>query len=112
MPDYVAVNKEGSVIFVSDCWTSTIIVVTAAGSILFQYKTGDLKNCRGLHVVLKRNILACGFDTDNVQFITSTGKKYKNLLESADGIMDPEGIAFRPSDGTLVVGCRRVFILE
>ena len=77
MPDYVAVNKEGSVIFVSDCWTSTIIVVTAAGSILFQYKTGDLKNCRGLHVVLKRNILACGFDTDNVQFITSTGKKYK-----------------------------------
>ena len=40
-----------------------------------------------------------------MQIITAAGQKYKTMLISSDGLRLPEGLAYRPSDGTLVVGC-------
>ena len=110
MPYYVAVNRDGSTIYVSDMATDTITAVTTTGDILFQYTTpdsGDLWSIKKMYIDSQSNILICGCTTHNVQIITAAGQKYKTILISSDGLWKPEGIAYRPSDGTLAVGCIR-----
>ena len=104
---YVAANTEGSRIYVSDRWTDTIMALTATGDILFPYKcnSDDVRGIGAMYVDSQSNILVCGLCTHNVQIITAAGNKYDNLLSSSDGLNRPLGIAYRPSDGTLVVGC-------
>ena len=106
-PDYVVANAHGSRIYVSDYWTTTITALTATGDILFQYRPNrdDLWAIQAMYVDSQSNILVCGCLTHNVQIITAAGNRYSNLLISTDGLKKPEGIAYRPSDGTLVVGC-------
>ena len=109
-PDFVAVNRDGSTIYVSDLATNTITALTTTGDILFQYtspNSDDLRFIRQMYIDSQSNILVCGCSTHNVQIITAAGQKYKTMLISADGLWKPEGIAYRPSDGTLVVGCIR-----
>ena len=115
-PDYVAVSSDGSIIYVSDQYNRTITAMSPDGVIIFQYRSDDLQD-RSLYVDSECNILVCGYGSHNAQVITATGKKYKNLLISSDNIWNPDGIAYRPSDGTLVVGCcrqdeLRIFKLE
>ena len=107
-PNYVAVNRDGSTIYVSDMKTETITALTTTGDILFQYTSPDrhdLWSIKQMYIDSQSNILVCGFRTHNVQIITAEGQKYKTMLISSNGIWKPEGIAYRPSDGTLVVGC-------
>ena len=107
-PYYVAVNRDGSTIYVSDFETDTITALTVTGDILFQYTrpdSDDLWYIRQMYIDSQSNILVCVGGTHNVQIITVAGQKYKNMLISSDGLRQPEGIAYRPSDGTLVVGC-------
>ena len=110
-PDYVAVNKDGSTIYVSDMATNTITALRTTGDILFQYTTpdtySDLWSIEQMYIDSQSNILVCGRGTHNVQIITAAGQKYKTMLISSDGLRLPEGIAYRPSDGTLVVGCEQ-----
>ena len=106
-PDHVVANTEGSRIYVSDWWIDTITALTATGDILFQYKCNrdDLRDILlAMYVDSQSNILVCGLLTHNVQIITAAGN---NLLSSSHGLKNPQGIAYRPSDGTLVVGCLR-----
>ena len=106
----MAVNRDGSTIYVSDWATNTITALTATGDILLQYTSpdsDDLWSIKQMYIDSQSNILVCGFDTRNVQIITAAGQKYKTMLISSDGLWNPEGIAYRPSDGTLVVGCFR-----
>ena len=106
-PQYVAANTEGSRIYVSDWSTDTITTLTATGDILFQYECNrdDLRSIQAMYVDFQSNILVCGCNTYNVQIITAAGNKYNNLLSSSDGLKNPQGIAYRPSDGTLIVSC-------
>ena len=109
-PYYVAVNRDGSTIYVSDMATGTITALTTTGDILFQYTSPDsdgLWSIKQMYIDSQSNILVCGLDTHNVQIITGAGQKYKTMLISSDGLRKPEGIAYRSSDGTLVVGCIR-----
>ena len=109
-PNYVAVNRDGSTTYVSDCATDTITALTATGDILFQYTrpdSDDLWAIKQMSIDSQYNILVCGYDISNVQIITEAGQKYKTMLISTDGLDRPEGIAYRSSDGTLVVGCFR-----
>ena len=88
-PNYVAVNRDGSTIFVSDKHTDTITALTATGDILFQYTSpclGDLWSIKQMYIDSQSNILVCGLGTDNVQIITSAGHKYKTMLISSDGL--------------------------
>ena len=106
-PYYVSVNRDGSTIYVSDCATDTLTALTATGDILFQYTTpgsDDLWGITQMYIDSQSNILVCGCSTHNVQIITAAGQKDKTMLISSDGLRDPEGLAYRPSDGTLVVG--------
>ena len=109
-PYYVAVNRDGSTIYVSDWATDTITALTATGDILFQYTSpdsDDLCCITQMYIDSQSNILICGCSSHNVQIITAAGQKYKTMLISSDGLLEPEGIAYRPSDGTLVVGCEQ-----
>ena len=105
---YVAVNRDGSTIYVSDMGTDTITALTTTGDILFQYTSPDRHDLLGItqmYIDSQSNILVCGFGTHNVQIITEAGQKYKTMLISSDGLWKPKCLAYRPSDGTLVVGC-------
>ena len=63
----------------------------------------DPDGTSAMYVDSQSNILVAGYYTRNVQIITAAGNKYNNLLIS-DGLKNPAGIVYRPSDGTLVVG--------
>ena len=107
VPYYVAVNRDGSTLYVSDFETDTITALTTTGDILFQYTSpdsDDLCCITQMYIDSQSNILVCGCSTHNVQIITAAGQKYKTMLIISDGLRLPEGIAYRPSDGTLVVG--------
>ena len=65
----------------------------------------DLWDQLGVEVDGQGNIIACGTGSNNILIITVTGKKYKSLLKSGDGLIRPYCVAFRPDDGTLIVGC-------
>ena len=106
-PYYVAVNRDGSAIYVSDFETDTITALTTTGDILFQYTSPDSDDFRQMYIDSQSNILVCGVTTHNVQIIAEAGQKYKTMLISSDGLRKPEGVAYRPSDRTLVVGCFR-----
>ena len=109
-PYYVAVNRDGSTVYVSDLVTNIITALTATSDILFQYTSpdsDDLWSIKQMYIDSQSNILVCGLDTHNVQIITAAGQKYKTMLISSDGLREPEGIAYRPSDGTLAVGCEQ-----
>ena len=114
-PYYVAVNRDGSTIYVSYMETATITALTTTGDILFQYTSpdsDDLWDIKQMYIDSQSNILVCGCSTHNVQIITAAGQKYKTMLISSDGLRYPEGIAYRPRDGTLVVGCAELCVFN
>ena len=114
-PYYVAVNRDGSTIYVSDRASSTITALTTTGDILFQYTSpdsDDLWGIKQMYIDSQSNILVCGCSTHNVQIITAAGQKDKTMLISSDGLRYPEGIAYRPRDGTLVVGCAELCVFN
>ena len=51
------------------------------------------------------NAFICDFDNNTVNSITAKGRGHSNLLTQANGIIRPTSIAFRPSDGTMIIGC-------
>ena len=59
----------------------------------------------GSYVDAVGNIVACGGQSDIIQVVTSAGKKHTSLLVPADGIDQLEGITYRISDVTFVIGC-------
>ena len=105
-PQYVAVSRSGDKIFVSDWDTNTVSCLTSGDNLVYQYRDKELEWPYGLLVDDNDNVIVCGWDSNTVQVITSAGEKHKTLLSKKDGIYRPRCVGFRPSDGTLVVGCR------
>ena len=104
-PQYVAVSWSGDKIFVSDYNTITLSCLTSDGKLVYQYRDMELKGPTGLLVDDNDNVIVCGYYSNTIQVITSTGKKHKTLLSSEDGIKRrPVCVSFRPSDRTLIVG--------
>ena len=105
-PEYVAVSRSGNKIFVSDWGTNTVSCLTSDGKIVYQYSYYvGLEQTHGLFVDYNGNIIICNHSRNSVQVITAAGEKHKTLLSHDDGISEPRCVTFRPSDGTLVVGC-------
>ena len=111
-PYYVTVNKDGDILYVSDWKTNKIIALTVSANTIFKYDSSVLENlvgsgldkAAGVEVDSKCNIIACGCESNNVLVITAAGKKHKTLLKSGNGLNKPYCVAFRPDDGTFVVG--------
>ena len=110
-PDFVAVNRSGDKIFVSDYDTNTVSCLTSDGKIVYQYRDKELRGSAGLLVDDNDNAIVCSWWSNIVQVIQSAGNKHKTLLTSEDGIDRPQCVRFRPGDGTLVVGGEGNYLL-
>ena len=110
-PDYITVNTSGDKIFVSDSGRSTVICMKINGRIVYEYEGADLKKPHGLYSDDDDNVMVCDYDSENIQVITSDGKKHSVLLSLQDGLTDTRCVAYRKSDDSLVVNCRCIFPL-
>ena len=105
-PYYITASASGEKIFVSDYNTNTITCLTPSGTVIYTYKNDDMSRPRGLICDSGDNVLVCGWSSDNVHIISPDGKKYRTLLTSKDGLSDPDSIAYKESEDTLIVICR------
>ena len=104
-PYCVAVNPTSRKIFVSDAESATITCLTMDGDFICQYKDKDLKSPTGMIVDANNDVVVCDMECDNVQIITTEGNRQATLVSASDGLKRPCSIAFRESDGTLIIGC-------
>ena len=107
-PDYITVSPSEKKIFVSDYGIKdTITCMTMDNRVIYQYRDNGMKCPIGLYCDAGDNILVCGWQSNNIQVITTEGKKHCDLVSSRDGLEKPYSISYRESDDTLIVGCYR-----
>ena len=104
-PYYIAVSTTSSKIYVSDCSTNTVRCISVDGSLVFNYKHGDLRCPRTVIADVEGNILVCGQYSYNIHAVTSTGQHH-SVLYTVQGRRDNGcmSLAYRPNDRTLVIG--------
>ena len=105
-PTYITVSQSEKKLFVSDVGENTVSCMTMDDQVIYQYRDNEMKYPRGLYCDSGDNILVCGLDSNNVQVITTEGKKHCELVSATDGLMEPCIISYRERDDALIVGCR------
>lgn len=62
----------------------------------------------GICIDCDENVFVCGGDSNNVHMMTIYGEKqHKVILNSKDdSIREPNSIAYRQEDGTMIIGSR------
>ena len=110
-PYYIAANREGSKLYVSSFYTHEIYCISSSGNVIYKLKDADIVSPHGVYVDSQDNLLVCSRDTDTIQVITEDGIKHKTLLTSYDGVKKPVGIAFRPTDSTLIVSLSDIDVI-
>ena len=103
-PYYIASNRSGNKLYVSDYGTNQLTCMTTEGKHTFTYSDPDLKYPRGIVVDEDDNVLLCGENSKNINVIKSDGTKHKILLSSTDGVTSPCGMAYCPSSRKLAIG--------
>ena len=107
-PKYVSVNRSDRKIFVLD--DGTIKCLTDDGKIHFQSK--ELRFApEGIFADDNGDVLVCKNLDNTIVVITDRCRASRPLLSSRDSINKPQCIAYRPEDGTLVVGCVNSLLL-
>ena len=102
---FVTVCSGSKRIYVSDSCYATIYCLESDGKAVYQYTDETLEGTTGIYVDSEDNLLVCG--ENSIDILTAQGTKHATLLSSKDGINAPYSLDYRPSDGTLVVGCYR-----
>lgn len=102
-PYYLYVSACTGWTYVSDYNPHTITCLSVDGSVLHQYSNPELRRPTGLYVDADENVIVCGYDSHNLQIMNR--ENYRTFLTEKDGIKQPQSICYRPTDGTLVVGC-------
>ena len=104
-PHYIAVNTTSSKIYVSDCSTNTVRCISVDGSLVFNYKHGDLRYPRTVIPDEEGNILVCAEVSSNIHVVTSTGQHH-SVLYTVQGRRDNRCLSlnYRQTDRTLVIG--------
>ena len=103
--DNLAISRSGDKIFIPDWETDTLSCIKPDGTLLYQYHNPELESPRGLFVDDGNYVIICGHEGRCVQVITADGRQHKTLLSKT--FYDPCSLAFRLTDGTLVIGCSR-----
>ena len=102
----LSVSASSGYIFVSDHWDGTVTCLSSSdGTIVYQFKDGNLSDARGVFVDDKDNIMVCGRASNDVLIITAERILHASALTTSDGIKSSLCIAYRRSDNILVVGC-------
>ena len=103
-PCYIAVSTTSSKIYVSDCYTHTVRCISVDGSLVFNYKHGDLRGPRTVIPDEEGNILVCGQESCNIHVVTSTGQHHSLYTVEGRRYNGCRSLAYRQTDRTLVVG--------
>lgn len=106
-PGYVRVSNEGGqeVIYVSDFDTFTLTKLLMTGDVLYKYKDENLRRPRGPVASDDGYLLVCGYASDNLQLISSSGKKVRSFLKNRDGVKTPMSVCFGAGQNVLYVSC-------
>ena len=104
-PYYIAVSPSEKKIFVSDQDGNSVTCMTMDNDVVYKYRDKEMRLSAGLYCDGGDNILVCGWDSKNVQVITTDGKKQCDLVSAREGLK-PESIVYREADDTLILGCQ------
>ena len=109
-PRSLQISKPEGTIFVSDHYDSTLLSMNINGRVLFKYNDDELKGLYGLYLDQDSNVYVCGDESRNVQLISKTGRKISTPLDlrltKIVGLTDPQAVAVRGSDDTILIGGR------
>ncbi|XP_053402777.1 uncharacterized protein LOC128558034 [Mercenaria mercenaria] len=95
-PRYVAVDRDGNCIYVSDYSAPSVTKVTTSGKILDTYKDTKLLHPDGIAVYSDGSVLVCNPVNDNLHLLSSENKKIKTVLNKTER---PQALCFnRESD--------------
>ena len=104
-PQYLTVSACSGRIYVSDFGRNTLTCLSGDGSIIYKYSDPELITPQGLYVDADNYVIVCGYFSNNLLMISPSGEKVSTLLSEKDGIRYPHSVAYRPTDGVLVIGC-------
>ena len=103
-PCYITVSSSGKKIFVSDVNTGAVTCMSVDGRVIYTYEDDSMRKPLGLLCDAEDNILVCGGRSNNVQVLTTDGKRHCTLL-TVSWLNDSRSISYRDSDNTLLVSC-------
>ena len=83
---------------------SSVICIAVSGKRVYNFTDPDMRRVRGLVPETENNILVCCETPNSVFVLTSDGRKQKVMLTPDNGLINPNTMAFRLSDGVLVIG--------
>lgn len=107
---YLTAGPVSSKIFISNFNRKAITCLSTDGKNIYDYRHSSLKGPGDLLVDDLDNIIVCDSDGHNLQIIDRSGEKQRNLLE-LDKDFFPHTLAYRRSDGTLVVGGQELLLV-
>ena len=99
-PKSVSVNRSGQ-IFVLD--GLTVKCLAEDGKIYYKFR--ELAMPTGLYADDVGDLIVCDRQANAIKIIYDNGTAKRLVLSFLDGINEPQCVAYRPKDGTLVVGC-------
>ena len=114
-PYHLTISQQSRNVYVSDRDKSTITCLNSDGVVVYRYTDQNLEWARGVVTDNEDNILVCGSSSHNVQIVTADNRKSSTLLTAKDGIEFPYSVAYRQTDGTLIVGCcsqKKLFVYK
>ena len=103
-PFFITVSLSEKKIFVSDRDGNSVTCMTMDNDVVYKYRDNKMISSPGLYCDGGDNILVFGWDSNNVQVITTEGKKHCDLVSLREGLK-PLSINYREGDDTLIVGC-------
>ena len=104
-PSHFTVSRLTKNIIVSDRDTSIVTCLSFSGTVLYQFKSPELRRTRGVYLDAVDNMLVCGEESINVLMLTSTGETYGTLLSRKDIPRKPCAITYSEKASTLLIGC-------
>ncbi|XP_053389362.1 uncharacterized protein LOC128552360 [Mercenaria mercenaria] len=103
-PCYVAVDRDGNCIYVSDYLTNSVTKVTTSGKVLDIYKDTNLSDPQGIAVYSDGSVLVCNRGKDNLHLLSSENKKIKTVLNK---IERPQALCFNRESDSLFLSTYR-----
>ena len=106
-PVHIAVSKAGDKIFVTDTDSKSVACMKTDGTLIYQYKDAGLRRPMGLICDDMGNVMVCDNSSGNIHVIDSNGENFETLSVASQIERNVlASVAYRRSDGSLVVGCR------
>ena len=103
-PYHVRVSRVSGNIFVTDWFKDTVTRLSPTGWKIYEFSTDSLVSTQQFILDDRDNMLVCGADSNTLEIVKSNGRDHKVFLTAADGLSNPGSVAYRPYDGSLIVG--------